>query len=320
MTESTKALPATPSRPGPSRFVLRPSVREAIWGYVFVGPWLIGLVLFTAGPMIASFVMSLTDFDLLHADSVRFVGLDNYIQMANDPLVATSVVATFKFALITVPLTMLASLGFALLLNHRHLVGKGALRALVYMPIMIPLVAGTLVWSGFLNSQTGWLNDIIGAFGLEGPDWFNSEVWIYPALSLIGLWAIGNFMLINIAGLQAVPTELYEAARIDGAGAWTSLRRITIPLLSPILLYNLVICLIATFQYFTQVYTLTNGHGDPNNATLFINLELFREAFVFSKMGYGSAIAWLLFAIVLALTLLLFAFARKRVYYAGGDQ
>ena len=127
-------------------------------------------------------------------------------------------------------------------------------------------------------------------------------------------------MIINIAGLQSVPTELYEAAKIDGAGAWTSLRRITIPLMSPVLLYNLVICLIATFQYFTQVYTLTNGHGDPNNATLFINLELFREAFVFSKMGYGSAIAWLLFAIVLALTLLLFAFARKRVYYAGGDR
>jgi ABC-type sugar transport system permease subunit len=270
--------------------------------------------------MIASFAMSLTDFDLLHADQVRFVGLDNYLHMTNDPLVATSLVSTFKFAFIVVPLTMVASLGFALLLNSRLLVGKGALRTLVYLPIMIPLVAGTLVWSGFLNSNTGWLNQIIGSFGLRGPDWINSEVWIYPALSLIGLWAIGNFMLINIAGLQAVPTELYEAAKIDGASGWTTLRRITIPLLSPVLLYNLVICLIATFQYFTQVYTLTNGHGDPNNATLFINLELFREAFVFSKMGYGSAIAWLLFAIVLGLTLLLFAFARKRVYYAGGDR
>jgi ABC-type sugar transport system permease subunit len=300
--------------------VLRPSVREALWGYIFIGPWLIGLLIFTAGPIIASFAMSLTNFDLLHADQVRFVGFDNYIHMASDPLVATSVASTLKFAIIVVPLTMLASLAFALLLNHRHLVGKGALRALVYMPIMIPLVASTLVWSGFLNSNTGWLNQIIGSFGVRGPDWINSEVWIYPALSLIGLWAVGNFMIINIAGLQAVPTELYEAAKIDGAGAWTSLRRITIPLMSPILLYNLVICLIATFQYFTQVYTLTNGHGDPNNATLFINLELFREAFVFSKMGYGSAIAWLLFAIVLGLTLLLFVFARKRVYYAGDQR
>jgi len=136
----------------------------------------------------------------------------------------------------------------------------------------------------------------------------------------MGLWAIGNFMIINIAGLQSVPTELYEAARMDGAGWWTSLRRITIPLMSPVLLYNLVIVMIATFQYFTQAYTLTNGRGDPNNATLFINLELFREAFVFSKMGYGAAIAWLLFAIVLLLTAALFWFARRRVYYAGGDR
>jgi len=164
------------------------------------------------------------------------------------------------------------------------------------------------------------VSTIIGGIGLPAPDWINSETWIYPALSLMGLWAIGNFMIINIAGLQSVPTELYEAARMDGAGWWTSLRRITIPLMSPVLLYNLVIVMIATFQYFTQAYTLTNGRGDPNNATLFINLELFREAFVFSKMGYGAAIAWLLFAIVLLLTAALFWFARKRVYYAGGDR
>jgi multiple sugar transport system permease protein len=320
MTESTQALPASPSRPRRRRLAVTPSRREAIWGYVFIGPWLIGLVLFTAGPMIASLAMSFTNFDLLHADETRFVGIDNYVHMANDPLVATSLVATFKFALLTVPLTMVASLAFALLLNHPRVAAKGPLRTLVYLPMMIPLVASTLVWMGFLNSSTGWLNGILRGFGLAGPNWLDSDVWIYPALALIGLWAIGNFMLINIAGLQSVPTELYEAARIDGAGAWTQLRRITIPLMSPILLYNLVICLIATFQYFTQIYTISNGHGDPNNATLFINLELFREAFVFSRMGYGSAIAWLLFAIVLVLTLLLFAVARRRVYYAGADR
>jgi multiple sugar transport system permease protein len=154
---------------------------------------------------------------------------------------------------------------------------------------------------------------------LPGPDWINSETWIYPALALIGLWGIGNFMLINLAGLQSVPTELYEAARIDGAGALKMFRRITIPLMSPILLYNLVISTVVTFQYFTQAYTLTNGRGDPNNATLFINLDLYREAFVFNRMGYAAAIAWLLFVIVMGLTLILFIVARKRVYYAGGD-
>ncbi len=185
------------------------------------------------------------------------------------------------------------------------------------MPIQIPLVAGTLVWVGFLNAETGWLNGLLGLVGIQGPDWTNDATWVYPALTLIGLWGIGNFMLINISGLQSVPTELYEAARIDGAGAWSTFRRITIPLMSPILLYNLVISLIVTFQYFTQAYVLTNGRGDPNNATLFINLDLFRDAFVNNHMGYASAIGWLLFAIVLALTLALFAFSRKRVYYAA---
>jgi multiple sugar transport system permease protein len=319
MADSPRALPATPQTRR-SRWILRPSTREAIWGFIFIGPWLIGLVLFTAGPIVASFVMSLTNFDLLHADQTRFVGLDNYIRMTSDPLVAQSLIATFKFALIVIPVTMIASLGFALLLNHPKLALKGPLRTLVYMPIMIPLVASTLVWTGFLNTETGWLNKMLEAIGLTGPDWINSEIWIYPALTLMGLWAIGNFMIINIAGLQSVPTELYEAARIDGAGAWKMFRRITIPLMSPILLYNLVICLITTFQYFTQAYTMTNGRGDPNNATLFINLNLFREAFQFNRMGYGAAIAWMLFVIVLVLTVGLFALVRKRIYYAGGSE
>ena len=319
MTDTTETLSAPP-RTGRSRRELRPSTREAIWGYIFVSPWLIGLALFTAGPILVSLLMSFTNFDLLHTDETRFIGLDNYVRLTQDPLVAQSLIATFKFALILIPVSMGASLGFALLLNHPHLPAKGALRTLVYMPIMIPLVASTLVWTGFLNTETGWLAKGFEAIGLTGPDWFNSEAWVYPALTLMGLWAIGNFMIINIAGLQSVPTELYEAARIDGAGWWTQLRRVTIPLMSPVLLYNLVIVLIATFQYFTQAYTLTNGQGDPNNATLFVNLELFREAFVFSRMGYGAAIAWLLFAIVLLLTLALFLFARKRVYYAGGDR
>jgi multiple sugar transport system permease protein len=318
MSQSTEALRRTPAPA--SRVRLRPAVREALWGYAFVGIWLVGLVVLTAGPMIASLVMSLTNFDLLHTDSVKFIGLDNYVRMANDPTIAASLGATLKFAAITIPLTMLASLGFAVLLNQPALPAKGPLRALVYMPMMIPLVASTLVWMGFLNTDTGWLNGILRSLGLPGPDWINSVTWIYPALSIMGLWGIGNFMLINIAGLQAVPTELYDAARIDGAGRWQTFRRITIPLISPVLLYNLVIVLIGTFQYFTQAYTMTNGKGDPENATLFVNLVLYREGFVFNHMGYAAAIAWLLFVIVLALTLVLFWASRNRVYYAGGDR
>jgi multiple sugar transport system permease protein len=314
------AVPIAPlGEPRRRQWWTTPSGREMLWGVVFIGPWLIGLVLLTAGPMIASFVMSLTDFDLVHPDAVRFIGLDNYVRMTTDPNVAKSLGVTFKFALFAIPLTMVASLGFALLLNSPKLFGRNVFRTLFYMPIQIPLVASTLVWIGFLNTDTGWLNAILRAAGLPGPDWINSEAWIYPALALIGLWGVGNFMLISLAGLQSVPTELYEAARIDGAGPWTSFRRITIPLISPILLYNLVISLVTTFQYFTVAYTMTNGRGDPNNATLFLNLDLFREAFSFSRMGYGAAIAWLLFAVVMILTIVLFIVARKRVYYAGGD-
>ena len=320
MTHTTEALASSKPRVGRPRLGMTPGTREMAWGLVFIGPWLIGLALFTAGPMIASLVLSFTDFDLVHPTAVKFIGIDNYTHMLGDPTVATSVLVTFKFAAVVVPLTMVASLGFAILLNSQQLFGRQVMRTLVYMPIQIPLVASTLVWIGFLNPGTGWMNAILAFLGIPGPDWLNSTVWIYPALSLIGLWGIGNFMLVNIAGLQSVPTEMYEAARMDGAGPWTLFRRITIPLMSPILLYNLVISLIVTFQYFTQAYTLTNGRGDPDNATLFINLELFREAFTFNRMGYGAAIAWLLFGLVLILTIVVFGLARKRVYYAGTDR
>ena len=296
-----------------------PTRREAMWGLVFVAPWIIGFLLFTVGPLIASLVFSLTDFNLVRPEAVRFVGLDNYARLAADPLVIQGLIVTARFAIIAIPVTMAASLGVALLVNSPKLFGRNIFRTLFYMPIQIPLVASTLVWIGFLNTETGWLNGLLGLVGINGPDWLNNATWVYPALTLIGLWGIGNFMLINLAGLQSVPTELYEAARIDGAGPWSAFRRITIPLMSPILLYNLVISLITTFQYFTHAYVLTNGRGDPNNATLFINLDLYREAFVNNHMGYASAIGWLLFTIVLIMTLILFVIARKRVYYAGGE-
>jgi multiple sugar transport system permease protein len=314
----TVELPSATRTTGSRRAVLSQSRREALWGYVFIAPWIVGFLVFTLGPLVASLILSFTDFNLVRPEDTQFVGLDNYTRMVSDPLVQQGLFVTFRFALIAIPLTMIASLGVALLVNSPRLLGRSGFRTLFYMPIQIPLVAGTIVWLGFLNPETGWLNGILGIFGIQGPDWTNDVNWVYPALTLIGLWGIGNAMLINIAGLQSVPSELYEAARIDGAGAWSLFRRITIPMMSPILLYNLVISLIVTFQYFTQAYVMTNGRGDPNNATLFINLVLFREAFVQNRMGYASAIGWLLFVIVLALTLALFAFSRKRVYYAGG--
>ncbi|HUP83648.1 MAG TPA: sugar ABC transporter permease [Candidatus Limnocylindria bacterium] len=294
--------------------------RQALWGIVFIGPWIIGFALFTVGPLVASLVLSFTDFNLVRTEATQFIGLDNYAQLARDPLVWQGLLVTAKFALIAIPVTMVASLGIAVLVNSPRLFGRSFFRTMFYMPIQIPLVASTLVWLGFLNTETGWLNGLLRAVGLDGPDWINSTTWIYPALTLIGLWGIGNFMLINLAGLQNVPTELYEAAKIDGAGPWAMFRRITIPLMSPVLLYNLVISLITTFQYFIVAYVLTNGRGDPDNATLFINLDLYREAFRDNHMGYASAIGWLVFVIVLVLTISLFFLARNRVYYAGEER
>jgi ABC-type sugar transport systems, permease components len=295
------------------------SRREAFWGLVFVAPWIIGFALFTVGPLVASLVLSFTDFNLVRPEAMQFIGLANWSELASDPLVWQGIIVTVKFALIAIPVTMIASLGVAVLVNSPKLFGRNIFRTFFYMPIQIPLVASTLVWAGFLNTETGWLNRLLAMLGVPGPDWINNATWVYPALTLIGLWGIGNFMLINLAGLQNVPTELYEAAKIDGAGPGAMFRNITIPIMSPVLLYNLVISLITTFQYFVVAYVLTNGRGDPNNATLFINLDLYREAFVDNHMGYASAIGWLLFIIVLALTVALFFLARGRVYYAGGE-
>ena len=240
--------------------------------------------------------------------------------MASDPTVAKAIQVTFIFAAIAIPLTMLSSLTFAALLNSRRLFGKSFFRTLFYMPVQIPLVASTLRLDRLPEHRDRLAEPDPRVLRAAPAELAHQRDWIYPALSIIGLWGVGNFMLINLAGMQTVPTELYEAAKIDGAGAWKQFRHVTIPMISPILLYNLIIALVGTFQYFTQAYVLTNGRGDPNNATLFINLDLFREAFVYNKMGYGSAIAWLLFVLVMILTLAIFGAARGRVYYAGGER
>jgi multiple sugar transport system permease protein len=301
-----------PARGGSLRGGLRK--REALSGLIFVSPWIVGFLAFSAIPMVASLVLSLTDFDPRRADDVRFVGLDNYARMASDPALVKSAAVTLRFALIVVPLTLAVALGVALLVNHRLLAGRNLFRTLFYMPLQIPIVASTVVWIGVLNVSNGWLDLALRTVGLPAIDWLNSPFWVHPALALMGLWGIGNMMLIFLAGLQSVPTELYDAAKVDGAGAWARFRKITLPLISPVLFYNLIIVLIATFQYFTQAYVITNGRGDPGGETLFFNLNLFREAFQFYNMGYASALAWVLFVVVLGLTILLFRTAGRWVY------
>lgn len=289
--------------------------REERWGYFFISPWIIGFILFTLLPMAAAFVFSLTDFDLRRPDEIHFIGLENYQRLLSDEGVAHSMAITIRFIAITVPLNLVFSLALALLLNSKKVAGKNILRTLFYMPIQIPLVAATLIWLGVLNGSTGWVNRILEVFGVEGPNWIADSSWVLVALALIGIWGVGNMMLIFIAGLQGVPTELYDAARVDGAGAWTTFRRVTLPLITPILFYNLLISLVTSFQVFIQPYVLKNGI--PDDATNLFNVNLYREAFVFNQMGYASALGWVLFGVILAVTLVLFRTSRHWVYYAA---
>jgi ABC-type sugar transport system permease subunit len=311
--------PDAPALPGStiprSRWRWTASRREAAWGWLFVSPWIVGFVLFTAIPMALALYFSLTDFDLRRPDEVQFVGLANYAQLLRDPNVLQSLSVTLRFAIITVPPTIALAVGLAVLLNSPRLVGRRGFRTLFYMPTQIPLVASTLIWAGVLNAETGWVNGLLSFVGISGPDWLNDPVWVLPSLGIVGLWGIGAMMLIALAGIQSIPTELYDAAKVDGAGAWTTFRRITLPLLSPVLFYSLLISCVGVSQYFIQAYVLKNGQ--PDDSTLFYNVNLYREAFSFNQLGYASALAWVLFLIVLGLAMLLFWSSSRWVFYAG---
>lgn len=296
------------------------SSRESLNGVLFISPWIIGFLAFTIIPMAASAVLSLTDFDPRRPAEISFIGLDNYARMTRDPVLIKSFSVTVQFAILIVPTSMVAALGVAMLVNSTLLAGKNVFRTIFYMPVQIPLVASTLIWIGVLNASTGWLNYGLEAIGIPRQDWLNNVALVHPSLTLMGLWGLGNMMLIFLAGLQGVPTELYDSARVDGAGRWASFRHITLPMISTVIFYNLIISLIGTFQYFTQAYIISNGRGDPDGATLFYNLNLYKEAFVYFDMGYASALAWLLFAIVLTLTIFLFRTAKSWVYEGGGER
>jgi ABC-type sugar transport system permease subunit len=293
--------------------------REIKWGLIFISPWIIGFTLFTVFPMIASLIFSLTQFNLLQMQDFKFVGLANYQRLLSDPQVWDSLLITLRFALISVPLAIFMPLGLALLVNAKNLFGKNVFRAMFFMPQMISAVAIVVIFGGVLNSQSGWVNRILGFFGIQGPNWFQDVAWVVPALAIMTVWTVGNTMIIMLAGVQNVPTELYEAARVDGSGPWRSFRNITMPMISPVIFYNLILAVVGSLQYLVGAFIIGNGRGDPNGATMFYNMYLYKEAFAFLDMGYASALAWVLFFIGLGLTLILFRLQRRFVYYATGD-
>ena len=230
-----------------------------------------------------------------------------------------SLLVTGNFLLFAVPISLALPLLMAVLLNSTHLPAKPLFRALFYVPVLIPGVATAAIWQGVLNVHTGWVDLALRAVGLPGPDWLNEPQWVIPALAYINIWSVGNIMVIMLAGLQNVPSELYDAAKVDGANAFYRFFKITVPMISPVIFYNLVLAAIAAFQYFLTAYVLYQNTAGPNNSALFYMMNLYREAFVYYNMGYASALAWGLFIVGLAITTALFATARRWVYYAGGD-
>jgi multiple sugar transport system permease protein len=307
---------AAPGRNGSSALTRR----QVKWGLIFISPWIFGFIVFTLIPMIVSLYYSFTAYDLLKPEAITFVGLSNYAKLFTDPVLQGAVGVTVRFALISIPFAIIFPLGLALLVNSEDLFGKPVYRTLFYMPSMIPVVVGVMVWGGVLNSDTGWLNVALKSlFNIDGPRWFQDEFWVLPALTIMGFWGVGSAMLTMLAGLQNVPTELYDASKVDGANAAERFMNVTWPMITPIIFYNLMLAVIGSFQYFAQAYIISNGRGDPNGATMFYNLYLYRTAFNFRDMGYGATLAWAMFIIVLILTIILFQTQKRWVYYAGGE-
>ena len=287
--------------------------REGWWGFLFICPWLIGFLIFTAGPMISSFVLSLYKYDLADAN---FVGGENYRRLLEqDPLFWKSLTNTVLYAIFTVPLGIAGSLAIAILLNQK-VRGVRLFRTLFYLPSMVPAVASALVWQWVFNADNGILNQALGWFGLPNIEWLQNEKFTLWAFVMMSLWGIGGQrMVIFLAGLQGIPESYYEPAPLDGATGIQQFRFITLPSLSPVMLFNLVLGIIGAFQVFTSAYVMTNG--GPNNASLFYSLYIFRNAFQYFKMGKASALAWILFLILLGLTLIQMRLSKRWVHYEG---
>jgi multiple sugar transport system permease protein len=287
------------------------SRREAVAGYLFILPWLFGFIALRFGPMLASLALSFTEYDILSAP--EFVGAANYIKMfTDDPSFWDALRVTLTYAIFSVPIGLALALAIALLLNQ-NVPGIAVWRTIYYLPSVVSGVAVAMLWVWLFHSQFGLFNLALNTIGIDGPAWLSDPDWALSALVIMSFWTIGGGMVINLAGLQGIPTELYEAASLDGANVWHRFWSVTLPMMSPILFFNLIIGVIETFQYFTNAFVMTNG--GPGRSTLFYNLYLFQNAFRFYKMGYASALAWVMLLIILALTLVIFKSSPYWVYY-----
>jgi multiple sugar transport system permease protein len=314
--------------------------RELRQGLTFLSPWIIGFFAFTFIPIIASLIFSFMDLKITDGilSTPQFVGFRNYAQLLNDRQAGvdprtwitwlsggtpSSMGVTISFGLIALPIGILVPLGIAVLMNNPNLKGQMFFRSLFYMPYIVPFVAAVLLWGGMLNSESGWINRALVSLGVPReatPDWANSVNTVYPTYVIMGIWGIGNAMLIMLAGLQGVPTELYDAAKVDGANAWQTFWKVTFPMISPVIFYVLTLDIVGVFQYFLVPLVVNSGTGNPGGATMFYGLYVYKNFFTFQDMSYGSTLAWFLFIIILLITFLLFGTAKYWVYYAGDSR
>ena len=288
----------------------RLSRTEALNFYLFISPWLIGLVAFVLFPVIYSFYLSFTRYNIV-APAVP-IGLENWKTLVTDPRSWKSVSNTAFYTFLQVPLSLTVSLILALLVN-RGLRGVSVFRSIYYLPSIIPIVSTSLMWMWIFNLKWGALNNVLRFVGIKPIPWLGTELWAKPALVLMSLWWVGGNMIIYLASLKDVPVELYEAAEVDGANAWSKFWRITLPMISPTILFTVTMGIIGSFQVFAQAHIMTEG--GPQDATLFMVVHIYNNAFRWLRVGYASTLAWALFLIVLVLTVVVLRGSSRQVYY-----
>lgn len=293
---------------------IRNRTREAAGGYLFALPWLVGLSIFVFYPFIANIFYSFTEYNII--ESPVWVGIDNYRVLMDDSLFWKSLFNTIYYSAV-VPLQLIIALLLALLLNQK-VKGQRYFRTFFYLPVLVPLVASSVLWKWMLSPNYGLVNSLLYKIGVNGPGWFASESWSKPALILMGTWTVGGAMIIFLATLQDIPQVLYEAAEIDGATTFKKTFHITLPLLTPAIFFNLIMGIIGSFQVFTQAYIITGG--GPMYSTTFYVLYLYNNAFKFFRMGRASAMALILFIVIFIITLFIVKTSSKWVYYEAGGR
>ncbi|WP_252501614.1 carbohydrate ABC transporter permease [Sporosarcina sp. Marseille-Q4943] len=291
---------------------------EGLQGYVFILPWIIGFLVFTAGPLIFSFAASFTNYNI--TSQMDFIGFENYENLfAADNLFWTSLYNTFYYVLFSIPLTTAGAIFLSALLNQ-DVPGIRFFRTIYYLPAVLSGVGVYLLWMQLLDPGTGLVNTVLGWFGIPGPNWLFDPDWTKPALIFMKMWSVGGGMLLYLASMQGVSKSLYEAAKIDGASSWQQFRFITIPMITPVIFFDIVTSLIGGFQIFQEAYVMSNGEGGPVNSMLFYNLYMWKKAFEAFDMGYAMAMSWILFIIVFIITIINLKLAPRWVHYEGEER